>query len=144
MRTVMPKALLISLLAGAGAVHADNVTTNDYLSTSTEADMRESCKDLDLDTSGNVSGVCNPSTTRSSVALESYARCKGGKLEWGTGGFMSTLSGADIEVSSDGQAYLLAGTCTSATGATDTEKDTLQLDDRMYNDKGKLAYSAEG
>ena len=142
MRNSLSFAVIVALLAAAPVVQAGTVTTNDYTAGSTDSDINKSCKDLDLDSTGKLTGTCNPSTTATSLNLESYAQCNGGTLEWGSGGFIDNLSGADIALSSNGKKYLLTGTCTSSTGATDTEVDNLQLDARVGNSKGGFSYTA--
>ena len=141
MRCLLFLSIIVALLAAPPVVQAGTVTTNDYSGDSTAADIDESCKNLDLDSKGTLTGTCNPGTQGTSVTLESYAECVGGTLQWGTGGFITNLSGADIGVSSDGKKYLLTGTCTSDTGVTDTAVDTLQLDEKIKNSRGVLIYS---
>ena len=139
-------AATLALALGPGGAQADDVTTNAYTANSTDTDIDKSCKNLDLNEStGDVSATCNPSTTESKVGLDSYAQCRGGTLEWGTGGFVDEtgnyLSARDVRVTSDGQSYVLRGTCASATGATDLAEDSLRLDERLRNNGGKLEYS---
>ena len=142
MRNSLSFAVIVALLSAAPLVQAGTVTTNDYTAGSTDSDINKSCKDLDLDSTGKLTGTCNPSTTTTSLNLESYAECNGGTLQWGSGGFIDDLSSADIAVSSNGKKYLLTGTCTSSTGATDTAVDNLQLDARVRNSKGAFNYTS--
>ena len=150
MRNSLSLALVAGLLSAAPLVHAATVTANDYLATSLDADIDKSCKELDLDTKGKVTGKCNvPSTADAAIttkdtsfALERYAECQGGTLQWGSGGFIDNLSGADIGLSSDGKTYLLTGTCTHPTDATDMAVDDLRLDERVGNSKGDFSYTA--
>ena len=149
MRSSLFHALVVALLSAAPLVQAATVTTNDYGADSVDADIDKSCKELDLDAAGKLTGKCNyrptsgdVTTKDASLRLESYAECQGGTLQWGSGGFIDNLSGADIALSSDGKTYLLRGTCTSATGVTDTAVDDLQLDDRLGNSKGDFSYTA--
>ena len=140
-----------ALLLAAPDARAGNVTTNDYNASSTSSNIDKSCKNLDFDTSnGNVTGTCNGGTVSTSLDLDNYARCNGGTLEWGSGvgqglvGVDNYLSAGDIQVSSNGKQYLLTGTCSSTTGATDTAEDTLRIGDKVVNSKGGFAYSASG
>ena len=96
MRNPLRLAMLVPLLSAAPLVQASTVTTNDYNAGSTDNDINKSRKDLDLDSTGKLPGTCNPSTTVTSLSLESYAQCNGGTLEWGSGGFIDNLSGANI------------------------------------------------
>ena len=141
MRKSLFSAVVVALLSAAPLVQAGTVTTNDYKADNTDSDINKSCKDLDLDSTGYLTGTCNPSKTASRLNLEAYAECNGGTLQWGSGGFIDNLSGADIAVSSDGKKYRLTGTCTSPSGATDTAVDNLQLDGRVDNSKGSFSYT---
>ena len=148
MRNSLCLAVAAGLLSAAPLVQASTtVTTNDYDAESVETDPDKSCKDLDLDSTGKLTGKCNVSnsgggvtTQDTSLALESYAECQGGTLQWGSGGFIANLSGADIRLSSDGKKYLLNGTCTSDTGFTDTVVDDLPLDEKVGNAGGSFIY----
>ena len=150
MRNSLSLALVAGLLSAAPLAQASTtVTTNDYRADSVDADIDKSCKDLDLDTNGKLTGKCNVrnsggdiTTQDTSLALESYAECQGGTLQWGSGGFIANLSGADIRLSSDGKKYLLNGTCTHPTDATDTAVDDLQLDEKVGNAGGSFLYIA--
>ena len=141
MRSSLSLAVFVALLVAPPLVQAGTVTTNDYSASSTNTNINKSCKDLDLDSTGKLTGTCNPKTETTSLRLESYAECVGGTLQWGSGGFIANLSGADITVSSDGKKYLLTGTCTSSTGFTDTAVDDLQLDEKVGNSQGKFNYT---
>lgn len=138
---------VVALLSTSPLVQADTVTTNDYDATSVDTDLDKSCKELDLDSNGRLTGKCNRAqgsvvtAQDASLDLEAYAECQGGTLQWGAQGFIAHLSLADIRVSSDGKSYLLNGTCTSTTGATDTAVDNLQLDGRVQNSSGSFHYS---
>ena len=150
MRSSLSLALVAALLSAAPLAQAATVTTNDYRADSVDADPGKSCKELDLDANGNVTAKCNfRSTAKSAVttkdtslALESYAECQGGTLKWGSGGFIDNLSGADIGLSSNGKKYVLTGTCTHPTDATDTEVDDLPLDEKVGNAGGSFLYIA--
>ena len=150
MRKSLALALVAGLLSAAPLVQASTtVTTNDYRADSVDADLDKSCKDLDLDSTGKLTGKCNVGTSGggvttqdTSLALESYAECHGGTLQWGSGGFIANLSGADIRLSSDGKKYLLNGTCTHPTDATDTAVDDLPLDEKVGNAGGSFLYLA--
>ena len=139
MRNSLFSTVVVVLLSAAPLVQAGTVTTNDYKADNTDSDINKSCKDLDLDSTGYLTGTCNPSKTASRFNLEAYAECQGGTLQWGSGGFIDNLSVADITVSSGGNKYLLTGTCTSPSGATDTAEDNLQLDGKVYNSKGSFS-----
>ena len=111
MRKSLSLALVAALPSAAPLVQASTtVTTNDYGAESVDADLDKSCKDLDLDSTGELAGKCNVrpagggdvTTKDISLALESYAECQDGTLQWGSGGFIANLSGADIRLSSEG------------------------------------------
>ena len=147
MRNFLCLATVAALLLAVHAAHAGNVTTNDYKASSTSSNIEESCKDLDFNTTnGHVTGTCNGGTGSTSLDLDNYARCNGGTLEWGSGtnqglvGVSNYLASGNIELSSNGKQYLLSGTCSSTTGATDTAVDTLRIGDKIVNSKG--AFSA--
>ena len=86
-----------------------------------------------------------------SLDMNKYADCKGGTLRWFTGtdsdgstgivGVQNYLSAPDITLSSNGQKYLLSGTCSDTQGATDTAEDNLQIGDRVSNSSGAFNYS---
>ena len=88
MRKSLSLALVAGLLSAAPLVQATTtVTTNDYGADSVDADLDKSCKDLDLDSTGKLTGKCNVGTSGggvaaqdTSLALESYAECQGGTL----------------------------------------------------------------
>ena len=140
MRPFFSLSIVLALLAVPPLAQAGKVTTNDYSADRTAADIDASCKDLDIDSKGKLTGTCNPRKASTLLTLQSYAECHGGTLRWGSGGFIDNLSGADIAVSSDGKRYLLTGTCTHPTDATDTAVDSLQLDGRVGNSRGHFSY----
>ena len=149
MRHISCIAAFAALLLAASVAQAGTVTTNGYDANSTSSNIDKSCKELDFTTTGALKGNCNTggeNTKSTQLDLTSYAGCDGGTLKWGTGlGLVSPsssyLAGADIEVSSNGQSYLLSGTCSTSSGATDTGVDTLKLSDRVTNSKGDFKYT---
>ena len=154
MRSFITLVALAALLPVAFSAQAGTVTTNDYSATSTSSDINKSCKDLDLSSSGTLTGTCNGSTTQASLNMNDYADCKGGTLRWFTGtdpdgstGIVgSTLqnyrAAADIDLSTNGKAYLLSGTCSDTQGVTDAAEDNLTLGDRLKNSLGNFKYQS--
>lgn len=149
MRHISCIAASAALLLAASVAQAGTVTTNSYITDSTSSNIEESCKNLDFTTTGSVTGDCNTgggSTKSTQLDLRRYAGCDGGTLKWGSSlGLVSSstyLAGADVEVSSNGKNYLLSGTCSTSSGATDTGVDTLKLSDRVKNSKGDFQYSS--
>ena len=155
MRNFIFSVALAALLSAALPAQAGTVTTNDYSATSTSSDINKSCKDLDLSSSGTLTGTCNGSTTQASLNMNDYADCRGGTLRWFTGtdpsgtGIVETgtntnfLSAADIDLSSNGKAYQLSGTCRSTQGATDLAEDNLTLGDKLENSGGAFVYRSQ-
>ena len=156
MRNFISLVALAALLPAALSAQTSNtgVTTNDYSASSTSSDINKSCKELDLDASGNLTGTCNGSTTQASLDMNDYADCKGGTLRWFTGtdpdgstGIVGStlqnyLAAADIDLSTNGKAYLLSGTCSDTQGATDAAEDNLTLGDRLKNSLGSFKYQS--
>ena len=149
---VLALTVFTAMTALAGQHSGNTVTTNIHDATSASDDIDVSCKDLSMDTAGTLHGTCQYEvekpwgreleTKSTTLDLESLIVCyqRTGELGWGTGGFLDNTNDAAISLSSNGQAYVLAGVCDVA-GGTDTTVDTLELGGRISNDDGNFKHS---
>ena len=148
----MTAAVVAAGLAVAGAAGADDVTTNTYDETSTSDNIALSCAELDV-SSDELSAKCNRSVDGEVTQVEAdfdiknaiiCVRSLDGGWEFAWKGAATpvgvTPARLDVDVSSNGEHYLLEGKCQTSQLILDAIG--LVLDDTnngLENDDGALA-----
>ena len=136
---------LVPFAATAQGTAPAEVTTTTYNGTTLSSNITISCKKLDLDANGVMSGTCtydnNATATGfkdTTIDLDTKAGCASGSLSWDATDFSSSATGADITLNSTGNTYLLEATCPVDTGTP--SKSTLTVGDKVENDEGLFSY----
>ena len=145
-------ALLLAVL-GVSPAAADStvVTTNAYSATSTSTDVDASCKDLDMSSTGTLSGTCNTSGSTNDSTLDMT-----GNIACGASAGLSTaiawrtsqnqyfkVTEWDIVLNSTGTKYLVEAKCKSRYTSATAGASTLELGDGtngVDNDSGDLGF----
>ena len=147
-RQIAALAALIAL-GCAGTAAAQGVTTNDYSSTSRNADIRQSCKNLRVSTSGRLTGRCNPSTSDDTIDLTVYVECvePGEEPSWlnanagGTPDYLDNGEAKRVTTGSTGTAYYLIVDCEDEDADPYGGEMELPLSLRLKNSAGSFRYS---
>ena len=151
MKQIRRIAALAALLAlgCAGPAAAQGVTTNDYSSTSTNADIRQSCKNMRVSTTGRLTGRCNPSSSDSTIDLTYYVECvePGEEPSWlnarvsRTPDYLDNGEAKRVTTGSTGNAYYLIVDCEDEDSDAYGGEMELPLSLRLKNSSGALQYS---
>lgn len=121
------------------------VTTNTYNGSTLSSDITISCKKLDLNANGVMSGTCTYDNNAietgfkdTTIDLDTAAGCDSGSLSWNKTDFSADTTGADITLSTNGSTYLLEATCPVDTGTA--AKSTLTVGSKVENENGLFNY----
>ena len=128
-----------------GAVSATGVTTSSYDASSTDSDIRKSCKQLRVSSAGTLTGRCNSNASDTTFDLTAQVACynvskepewvaniPSGVTNWS---YLASGQSKGVEIGSTGKSYYLKVNC----GSTDME---LPLSRRLTNSSGSFAFSS--
>ena len=138
-------ALASAPFAAAQQTMPAQVTAGTYNGSTLSSDITISCKRLDLDANGVMSGTCTYDNDAietgfkdTTIDLDTAAGCDDGSLSWDETDFSDDATGADITLNSTGTAYLLEATCPVDTGTATAS--TLTVGSKVENDDGLFSY----
>ena len=110
-------AFAAALLVVPGTAAATGVTTSSYDATSTDSDIRKSCKQLRVSSAGTLTGRCNDSSSDTTIDLTSYVACHNNNKEpfWAANAdsadnnwsYLASGQAKGIETGSTGKSYYL-------------------------------------
>ena len=132
-------------LSVPGVVSATGVTTSSYDASSTDSDIRKSCKQLRVSSAGTLTGRCNSNASDTTFDLKTQVGCHNNTKEpfrvanqdssdtnWS---YLASGQSKGVETGSTGKSYYLKANC----GSTDME---LPLSRRLTNSSGSFAFSS--